>query len=191
MKSVVCSCVLAAMLCCRVQAQDHQDPVDPSSTRTLSVFAELGPAAPFGWLGVGLETRPVPWSSLQLGGGLGLGGPQAALGGTVHFPLSTGTALGLLLAVSWERYLQTGGLLWGHEFDKLWDSSWGYFGIQGRTHLAGRFFVRATIGGTTPITWWRSSCTATGADDLRACEDRDFNGTLSVFGAFGFGAELL
>src|SRR5437868_6722538 len=42
--------------------------------KALSIFSEIGPGAPFGWIAMGLVARPMPWWSLMGGGGYGLGG---------------------------------------------------------------------------------------------------------------------
>jgi hypothetical protein len=190
-------CALLLLVRGHAAAEDRAASPQPT-TRVMSFFTEVGPGAPYGWLALGADFRPVAWWSLELGGGLNFGSLRAGhgqmgLGTGFHLALSNGDALGLLIAASWDQYAQHNTLLSSKVFAKTWNSAWGYLGAQGRKHLTGILFMRGAIGVTVPFASWSSSCdvsnNAQRAANLSACASAPFSGTTSVFGAIGLEVE--
>lgn len=137
---------------------------------------------------------PTAWSSVQLGGGLSLGGPQAGVALEVHHAVSEGALLGLMAAVSRETTVQNAPFLsFSRDYRQTWPSSWLYLGVQGRKRHADIFYLRAEIGAGVPIEHGSATChfdDDAGRGDRSACARRDFDGELTGFFSVAFEAEL-
>lgn len=190
LRGSLCIAFLCAALALRAgdaRAQDKEPArVDP---RIFSAFAEVTLAGPFGWLGAGIAVRPLPWFSVQGGGGAGISGPQLGVGTGFHVPLADRELLGVLLAFSYDQYRQEESVILS-DFYRVWDTYWGYLGIQGRKHLVGPLFLRGTIGVTTPLRAWSPECHADDAARLADCRNTEFDGDTAAFGGVGLELEV-